>query len=49
VHSIGCRLAEGTDESRIELASTPNPSWRRDDIVRLAKRTAVLTAKSVDG
>jgi hypothetical protein len=44
---------EGTDESAVKVAYTPDrgqrPSWRRDDIVRRAKRTTVLTAKDVDG
>ncbi len=53
VRGISCSLVEGTDESAIKVAYTPDrgqrPSWRRDDIVRRAKRTTVLTAKDVDG
>ena len=44
VRGISSRAAESTDESRIEVAFTPNPSWRRDDIVRRTKRITVLTA-----
>ena len=48
VRGIGCSLAERTDEGRIEVACTPDPSWRRDGI-RLATRTTELTAEGVDG
>ncbi len=54
VGGIRCRLAQGTEESRIEVGDTRNLviEDRRavgDGAVSLAKRTTVLTAKDVDG
>ena len=51
---ISCSLAQGTEESWIEVGYTRNLviEDRRavgDGTVSLAKRTTVLTAKDVDG
>ena len=53
VRGISCSLAQGTEESRIEVGYTRNLviEDRRavgDGTVSLAKRTTVLTAKDVD-
>ena len=51
VRGVGCSLAQGTEESRVEVGYTRNlvSKDRRavgDGTVSLAKRTAVLTAKT---
>ena len=54
VRGISCSLAQGTEQSWIEVGYTRNLviKDRRalgDGTVGLAKRTTVLTAKDVDG
>ena len=53
VRGIGCSLAQGTEESWIEIGYTRNLVLKDrravgDGTVSLAKRTTVLTAKDVD-